>query len=92
MIDPLSAASSFRSRPVQDPTAGLAASAGAAFQRVAEAQNRANLAQEQLVSGQRSDVEGVLIDTQKADMDFRLLLAVRNKLVEAYQELQQVRV
>lgn len=59
---------------------------------VNDAQQRATRAQEDLVSGLRDDVDGVLIETQKADTAFRMLLAIRNKLVEAYQELQAIRV
>lgn len=61
-------------------------------EHVDELQQNASLAQEQLMSGMRDDVEGVMIETQKADTAFRMLLALRNKLVEAYQEIQQLRV
>lgn len=47
---------------------------------------------EDLQTGQRDDVEGVLLATQKADMAFRMLQSVRNKVVQAYNELRDVRV
>ena len=62
------------------------------IEHVDEIQQGAALAQDELMSGMRDDVEGVMIETQKADTAFRMLLALRNKLVEAYQELQQLRV
>jgi len=59
---------------------------------VNELQNDAREAVEDLFTGRRSDVEGVILATEKADNAFRALQAVRNKVVEAYQEFQQMRV
>lgn len=42
-------------------------------------------------SGIRSDVEGVLLATRKADAAFVLLEAVRNAMVEAYARAQGTR-
>ena len=47
---------------------------------------------EDLVSGRRDDMDAVLIAKQKADMAFQLLLQVRNKMVDAYEEIKQMRV
>jgi flagellar hook-basal body complex protein FliE len=47
---------------------------------------------EDLHTGRRSDVEGVAIAMQKADTAFKMLQAVRNKVVAAYEEIQQMRV
>jgi len=55
-------------------------------------QTDADLAAEDLVTGRRSDVEGVMIATQKADTAFRMLLAVRNRMMEAYEEVKQIRI
>lgn len=55
-------------------------------------QGDADLATEDLVGGRRSDVEGVMIATQKADTAFRMLLAVRNRMMEAYEEVKQIRI
>ena len=55
-------------------------------------QQDAERAIEDLVSGKRDDVDGVLIAKQKADMAFKLLLQVRNKMVDAYEEIKQMRV
>ncbi len=46
---------------------------------------------EDLQTGKRDDIEGVILATQKADIAFRMLQAVRNKVVEAYQEVKQMR-
>lgn len=55
-------------------------------------EQQANEATEDLLSGRRNDVENVILATQKADAAFRLLLSVRNKVVQAYDELKQVRI
>lgn len=45
-----------------------------------------------LQTGNRTDVEGVILATQKADMAFRMLQSVRNRMMEAYDEIKQIRV
>jgi len=60
--------------------------------KAAQMQQDADRAIEDLQTGQRTDLEGVLLATQKADTAFRLLQQMRNKVMEAYQEIQQLRV
>ena len=102
MVDPLGLISNIQPtvvRPAGDP--GAAPPAGTPSFRETLVQNLAKVNQlqqdathavEDLAAGRRADVEGVLLATQKADTAFRMLLAVRNKVMEAYQELQQIRV
>lgn len=83
---------------------GHPATAGRAFEQeflaevakqideVSRLQGDADLAAEDLVTGRRDDVEGVMIATQKADTAFRMLLAVRNRMMEAYEEVKQIRI
>jgi flagellar hook-basal body complex protein FliE len=59
---------------------------------VNQAQQEATRAVEDLQTGQRSDVEGVILATQKADSAFRMLQQLRNKMMEAYDEVKQMRV
>ena len=40
--------------------------------------------------GKRADLHNVMIETQKADLSLRLLLRIRSKLVEAYQEIMRM--
>ncbi|MEM9167000.1 MAG: flagellar hook-basal body complex protein FliE [Planctomycetota bacterium] len=60
--------------------------------QVNKLQEDATKAIEDLQTGQRDDVEGVLLATAKADTAFRLLQQVRNKVFEAYREINQMRV
>lgn len=62
------------------------------LKQVNKLQQDATRAVEDLQSGKRGDVEGVIQATQKADLAFQSLQAVRNKVVEAYQEIQQIRI
>ncbi|MEL7473192.1 MAG: flagellar hook-basal body complex protein FliE [Planctomycetota bacterium] len=89
-------------RPTPPPTSGARAPAADApdfkevllgnLKEVNELQADATRAIEDLQSGQRDDVEGVILATQKADMAFKMLQSVRNKVVQAYNELRDVRV
>lgn len=58
---------------------------------VNKAQQEATQAVTELTTGQRSDLEGVITATQKADNAFRMLQALRNKVMDAYDEIKQVR-
>jgi len=62
------------------------------LERVNQLQQDATAAIEDLASGRRDDVEGVILATQKADNAFRLLQSVRNKVMQAVEEVKQVRV
>jgi flagellar hook-basal body complex protein FliE len=45
-----------------------------------------------LLSGKQQDVNTVVASMAKADMSFKLLVGVRNKLVEAYKETMRMQV
>lgn len=55
-------------------------------------QQDATQAIEDLHTGKRDDLETVLLATQKADTAFRMLLATRNKVLDAWEEIKQIRV
>jgi len=55
-------------------------------------QQDATRAIEDLHTGKRDDLESVLLATQKADTAFRMLLATRNKVLDAWEEIKQIRV
>src|SRR5262245_51337614 len=55
-------------------------------------QQEATEAAEDLATGKRTDMEGVILATQKADAAFRMLVAVRNKMQTAFEEIKQLRV
>ena len=55
-------------------------------------QQEADRAVEQLVSGGEVNPAEVLTAVQKADLAFRLMIQVRNKMVQAYEEVKSIRV
>ncbi len=55
-------------------------------------QQDAETAIEDVVSGKRDDLDNVMIAKQKADIAFQMLLQVRNQMMDAYEEIKQIRV
>jgi flagellar hook-basal body complex protein FliE len=47
---------------------------------------------QQLVTGQTDNVHDVVLSMAKADLSFRLLLEIRNKLMDSYQEIMRMQV
>ena len=44
----------------------------------------------QLLQGDRQDIHNVMIAVEKADVAFQLMMQVRNKIVNAYQEVSKL--
>jgi flagellar hook-basal body complex protein FliE len=44
----------------------------------------------ELVQGNRQDVHNVMIAVEKADIAFQLMMQVRNKIVNAYEEVSKL--
>jgi flagellar hook-basal body complex protein FliE len=44
----------------------------------------------QLAQGDRQDIHNVMIAVEKADVAFQLMMQVRNKIVNAYQEVSKM--
>jgi flagellar hook-basal body complex protein FliE len=63
-----------------------------ALDQVNTMQSQANEAVNQLVTGGDVNPAEVLTTLQKADMSFRMMLQIRNKLVQAYQEINNIRI
>jgi flagellar hook-basal body complex protein FliE len=63
-----------------------------AFQSVDRLQKEANQAIQHLAVDGSINVHQTMIAMEKADLSFRLMLQIRNKLVDAYQELMRMQV
>jgi flagellar hook-basal body complex protein FliE len=59
---------------------------------VARLQQDASRAVEDLVTGKTEDVTGVMTAMEKSDLAFKTLLAIRAKLMDAYEEIKQISV
>lgn len=86
--------------PPAPPSLKGAGSDGAAFKnmlvesfdKVNVMQQDAQQAVEGLMTGEDVNPAEVLTAVQKADLAFKMMMQVRNKLVAAYQEVQNIRV
>jgi flagellar hook-basal body complex protein FliE len=63
-----------------------------ALGQVNNMQQEADQAVQQLVTGGDVNPAEVLTSLQKADMSFKLMLQIRNKLVSAWQEVNNIRI
>jgi flagellar hook-basal body complex protein FliE len=54
--------------------------------RTDDLQQSSNMSIQDLLSGKNEDIASVVSAVAKADMSFKLLVGVRNKLIEAYKQ------
>jgi len=86
--------------PAIGPLQPQRAESGASFKdfllesirQVNSMQQAADQAVEKLATGGDVNPAEVLTAVQKADIAFRLMLQVRNKIIQAYEEIQAIRV
>ncbi len=62
------------------------------IQEVNQLQVQADAAIRELTLGRTDNVSAVVNQVEKADLAFRALLAVRNKLMDAYEEINRLRI
>ncbi|CAM2009785.1 flagellar hook-basal body complex protein FliE [Acanthopleuribacter pedis] len=66
--------------------------AGVLKQAISEVNQLQNAADDQiagLMKGESKDLHGTVLAVQRADSSFRMMMAVRNKIVEAYKEISK---
>ena len=62
------------------------------IRQVNSAQQQADQAVENLFTGGDANPAEVLTAVQKADLTFRMMMQIRNKLLDAYEEINRLRV
>ena len=62
------------------------------IEEVNNLQKEADQAIEKLSTGESQNIHGAMLAVNKADMAFRMTMQVRNKIVEAYQEVMRMQV
>src|SRR5688500_17887319 len=81
------------------PTKSAAGSAGASsfadalkssIDEVSRLQQDASQAVQDLATGRTEDVTGVMTAVEKSDIAFKMLLAIRAKLMDAYEEIKNI--
>ena len=62
------------------------------MKEVNEMQNKADASIEKMVAGEITDVHQVMNSVQEANLAFNMMMEIRNKVMEAYQEVMRMRV
>lgn len=63
-----------------------------AVQDVNQTQKDADVQMQKLATGKAESISDVMIAQEKADIALRLMLQVRNKIIDAYQEVMKMQV
>jgi len=81
-------------RPTEGPDSeqGFASQLRQQLEHVSQMQAEADAGIQNLVTGQTDNITEVFTAARKAEVAFSLLIEIRNKLVDAYTELRQLRV
>ncbi len=61
-------------------------------EKVNTLQNQADAAIDGLVLGDNKDIVQTMIKVEKADISFRLMMQIRNRIVKAYEEVMRMQV
>lgn len=99
-MNPLSGVHYPNSLPIGGTQATQQAAAGDSFKdflldsinQVNSMQHDADQAVEDLFTGQDVNPAEVLTAVQKADLAFRMMMQVRNKLIQVYQEIKDIQI
>lgn len=73
-----------------DADGGFGETLKSAINQVNDLSNNADMKSSELLQGSRQDVHNVMIAVEKADIAFQLMMQVRNKIVNAYQEVSKL--
>jgi flagellar hook-basal body complex protein FliE len=63
-----------------------------AISTVNEVQKQSDQEIQKLMTGESQDLHATLIAVQKADLSFQMMMQVRNKIIQAYQEIMRMQV
>ena len=83
---------SFKEKPNLEPKSDFNAHLKNAMGEVNELQQQAERAIQQLAGEGKGDLQETMIAIEKADVSFRLMMQIRNKVLEAYQEIMRMQV
>ena len=79
-------------KTTQQPQSNFGNAVQKSLEKVNNQQGQANQSIVDLLSGKQQDINSVVADVAKADMSFKMLVGVRNKLVEAYKETMRMQI
>lgn len=79
-------------KPERGTGAGFGEILKDAIATVNELQKQSNQEIQKLMTGESKDLHTTVIAMQKADLSFQMMMQVRNKIVQAYQEIMRMQV
>lgn len=93
-ISPVGAALATASPPRAAPGegAGFAGALREAVEKVSQLQQDSGQEIQRLITGDSEDLHKTLLAVQRSELSFELLMEVRNKVVQAYQEIMRIQV
>jgi flagellar hook-basal body complex protein FliE len=89
-IDPTSLGRSAASKTDSSSSSGFWDTLKDSFDQVQQAQSDADQKVSDLVTGKGEDIHSAMTAVEKADLSFELVMQVRNKIVQAYQQVSQI--
>lgn len=81
-----------RATPAQGEGESFADVLSGAVSEVQKLQNEADNAVRDLVSGEVKDITEAMVAIERADVSFQTMMAIRNKIVAAYEEVMRMQV
>jgi flagellar hook-basal body complex protein FliE len=63
-----------------------------AIENVNDLQDESDRVVKQFLAGEGPDIHTVVLAANKADLSFQMMMQIRNKLVQAYQEIMRIQV
>jgi len=75
-----------------DTQKSFAATLNEAINSVNDLQTTSNKAMQNLATGRTDNVAEVMISAERADLALKLMMQVRNKIIDAYQEIMKMQV
>lgn len=92
MTSPLALPSALNAKPQTEAAGSFKEMLLGSIQDVNQMQQQADQAVETLMTGGEANPAEVLTAVQKADLAFRLMMQMRNKMMQVYQEVKEIRV
>ena len=77
---------------VETPEGSFADILSDSLKNVVEADTTDKISALQLLTGQADDLSGLILDAQKAELSLNLALQIRNKVIDAYNEIMRMQI
>ncbi len=77
---------------VESPTRQIGQTFAQALDGLSQSQNESDSLIQQLAAGENVDLHQVMIAAEETDINFRVAMAIRDRLVEAYREINRMAV